>query len=91
MLNLTLIRLCLRQYGLVWLAAFALVVASALIAWKLAEIDYIRAADLLLTGALLRLKLFCLCLFSWISMSLVAPRTLLREEARSGDQERRAG
>ncbi|WP_310538518.1 hypothetical protein [Phenylobacterium sp.] len=52
MLNLTLIRLRLRQYGLVWLAAFALVLACALIAWKLARIDYIRAADMLLTGTL---------------------------------------
>lgn len=50
MLNLTLIRRCLRQYGLVWLGAFALVLAAALIAWKLATIDYIAAADLLLTG-----------------------------------------
>lgn len=51
MLNLTLIRQCFRQYGLVWLGAFALVLAAALIAWKLAKMDYIPAADLLLTGA----------------------------------------
>ena len=57
MLNLTLIRWCLRQYGLVWLAAFALVLAGALIAWKLAKMDYIPVADLMLTAAFPVLRL----------------------------------
>lgn len=57
MLNLDLIRLRLRQYGLVWLGAFALVLAAALIAPNITKIDYIPVADMLLTAALPTLAL----------------------------------
>ena len=52
MLNLDLIRLVLRRYGLVWLGAFGAVLAAALLGRYLARIDYIPAADMLLTVAL---------------------------------------
>ncbi len=52
MLNLDLIRLASRRYGLVWLGAFGTVLAAALLGRYLARIDYIPAADMLLTVAL---------------------------------------
>lgn len=74
MLNLTLIGLCLRQYGLVWLGAFSLVLAGALISWRLAKIDYIPTADLLLTAAL---PLLALVLAGFLIFVLVQREHLL--------------
>ena len=68
MLNLDVIRLVLRRYGLVWLGAFGTVLAAALLGRYLAKIDYIPAADLLLTLALPALGLLLVGFLVYIAL-----------------------